>query len=782
MSATPWNEIRGRYLSKMEKGNILLQKTGDIIRYEGMRTPSCFALGNGLSALSANVSRQLNKLKNDEFHVAVVGLEKSGKSTFLNAWLRCDLLPNQTTRCTFTTTEIRTALSQSDQCLVIEYLSRDEFEQLLNDYRAQAAQGGRDAENAQKDLAEIERDMGRLSAFIGRPAEKIPFAELEEIVEPLRAAVADPSQARAVKKALIYTQALSGRPGLVFHDVPGYDSPTKLHKDLARHELSRADVIICVTNISSQVSITESLLSMLDVADAEDIEIKAHQKMFVFLNQADRTQSRAEFDERYQEAVKEWHDRHDKCIPERIVPGSAGVYVKKNIPKFFHTSTGMIAGAEFRFEPPHGDGIDYLKEKIDHYLEYERAAVVSKRCESLLAKTQLTAQGVLDVLSPRYPGSVEDIDRNVSINEISQFSEWFDELWEKYRSDFARFWSEEIMPNAGQIDRIAAKNPTLQNIRSSYEQCIDNIGTSLLSPEQIRVQYQKKFQGNIPQPTKTNFDLRDELRQIALIQGVTQIIDALRSSFIQVSDQIAEWVTKYFYDLEAIRPLTNPNTDAQIYKDRLGYGFETLFVRFARPATMAILAAPRHTTERRRIVRDAYNRDIELLELYYEGDNKDRQHLKKYLLEGQWADPLAARIVETLQDINTALPTPPPVKSTLSALSKAATPAMVTASPAANFDELVQEITEDCEALLYYLKHSVYYAASFESFCEQELLALKDYLLDKLMRKNVRNALIAAKHQGNKQLGDALGGQKIDLQHLREMVGKLDELRILKSQ
>ena len=39
-------------------------------------------------AIPAN--RQLERLKKREFRIAVVGLEKAGKSTFVNAWLDCD--------------------------------------------------------------------------------------------------------------------------------------------------------------------------------------------------------------------------------------------------------------------------------------------------------------------------------------------------------------------------------------------------------------------------------------------------------------------------------------------------------------------------------------------------------------------------------------------------------------------------------------------------------------------------------------------------------------------
>lgn len=49
----------------------------------------------------------LNKLKSREFTVAIVGLEKAGKSTLGNALIKSMVLPEYASRCTYTTTEIR---------------------------------------------------------------------------------------------------------------------------------------------------------------------------------------------------------------------------------------------------------------------------------------------------------------------------------------------------------------------------------------------------------------------------------------------------------------------------------------------------------------------------------------------------------------------------------------------------------------------------------------------------------------------------------------------------
>jgi ribosome biogenesis GTPase A len=71
--------------------------------------------------------RQLARLKKREFRIAVVGLEKAGKSTFINAWLECDLLPAKGGRCTFTTTQIYSVENESEQRLEVQVKTEEQF-------------------------------------------------------------------------------------------------------------------------------------------------------------------------------------------------------------------------------------------------------------------------------------------------------------------------------------------------------------------------------------------------------------------------------------------------------------------------------------------------------------------------------------------------------------------------------------------------------------------------------------------------------------------------------
>ena len=77
--------------------------------------------------------RQLERLRKREFRIAVVGLEKAGKSTFINAWLECDLLPAKGGRCTFTTTQIYSVENESEQRLEVQARTDEEFVNLLKE-------------------------------------------------------------------------------------------------------------------------------------------------------------------------------------------------------------------------------------------------------------------------------------------------------------------------------------------------------------------------------------------------------------------------------------------------------------------------------------------------------------------------------------------------------------------------------------------------------------------------------------------------------------------------
>lgn len=105
-----------------------------------------------LKEVSEPAKRQLSRLKRREFRIAVVGLEKAGKSTFINAWLEKDLLPNDDPRCTFSTTEIHSVKNDRDQRLEVKVKSYDKFKSFEEELRLKSVGDSDSAKRAQKDL------------------------------------------------------------------------------------------------------------------------------------------------------------------------------------------------------------------------------------------------------------------------------------------------------------------------------------------------------------------------------------------------------------------------------------------------------------------------------------------------------------------------------------------------------------------------------------------------------------------------------------------------------
>ena len=99
-----WNDEQQKFIAKLEETGTIFNeildrdKNGMVIPFGEER--------DKLNKFKARNDTILNKLKSREFTVAVVGLEKAGKSTLGNALLKRNILPEYTARCTFTTTKI----------------------------------------------------------------------------------------------------------------------------------------------------------------------------------------------------------------------------------------------------------------------------------------------------------------------------------------------------------------------------------------------------------------------------------------------------------------------------------------------------------------------------------------------------------------------------------------------------------------------------------------------------------------------------------------------------
>lgn len=83
-----------------------------------------------LRLYQAKCEKIYKKLDKNEFEIAIVGLEKAGKSTFGNALMENRILPDADERCTYTSTCIR----YGQDCAVVKFFNAREMDAVLRGY------------------------------------------------------------------------------------------------------------------------------------------------------------------------------------------------------------------------------------------------------------------------------------------------------------------------------------------------------------------------------------------------------------------------------------------------------------------------------------------------------------------------------------------------------------------------------------------------------------------------------------------------------------------------
>lgn len=668
-------------------------------------------------AIPAN--RQLERLRKREFRIAVVGLEKAGKSTFINAWLECDLLPAKGGRCTFTTTQIYSVKSESEQRLEVQTRSEEQFIHLLKEL---------ETVGAKEDLNTIRENEITLKQVRREGNLVIPFTRLEDIREQLKKYVADEKYAHAVLEARLYTNKLAQAEGIVFYDVPGSDSGLAKHVDEAQQMLSDCDAVIVIQRFRS---IREAELEIIKFTEQGDKNVTIADKLFVFLSHIDSLGSPEALKTHITEASQDWLKRANLPV-NRIVSGSAGAYLilnnlaeeptqleigqASNIQDKLKTLTGIIDDEMLKNQ---ATGIPEIKQKIFNYINTERVAILKKRCEASIDKIVSTSEDIHHFVSQRFPENPEEAQRLEEERRRIDFSEWWHIKWEHIKADLQNFYETSVI------------NKPLEKVNnessSSIEKFKERYG-QLLASEMAKLRQEtlrKKeiiFDANsFPDfdKVRANYAWRDDLygdvrtflaalaRQLAaeLKDEALKLVDYM-SSLLWGSSQVKERLIGY---------------SEQEFLTRLENSLSVLFLRFARPVAEALIRGPVNSDTRSQIVK-SLGADVELIDNYYQGDEPAFRVLKKYVKYGsdllfnpslrqqvlgvtEIAKNVIGMTVDTVIDLADQL-TPPREVVTF-------------------------EVTNDINAFEEYLRHGIFEAAGFESYCIQELRGLVDIFREK---------------------------------------------------
>lgn len=347
-------------------------------------------------------SKLLQKLEKGEFEIAVIGLEKAGKSSFSNAIMDNDVLPTADARCTYTATCIKAG--EVDHAIVT-FFSVEEFNKEFRDklkllgvpnteaYTYNTLSEGRyndifeslednikdKYENTiNQDILDIIKNVDSLSYYIGSSQKQYSGNELSS--DEFKDFIQKPQKAIAVKEIVIETTKFGSMKNAIMYDVPGFDSPTAMHRQQTLAKMRDVDAIIMVANAKAP-SLRGPELDILKEKDMDGAPL--YDKLFVFSNKADMVDSHEAFEKNRETTYSEWIERRKITNRrDRIFFGSAIASLGEKIGDAGNDAKVKINKIGIT------DGISELKNSLEKYYKDERFDILKKRIDSIISHIQ----------------------------------------------------------------------------------------------------------------------------------------------------------------------------------------------------------------------------------------------------------------------------------------------------------------------------------------------------------------------------------------------------------
>ena len=376
------------------------------------------------------------KLDKNEFEIAIVGLEKAGKSTFGNALMENRILPDADERCTYTSTCIRFG---QDRAIVTFFNSR-EMDEVLRGYLdtlgventdSYTYQGLSKEEYLSIFLKLDQRDKDRyentvhqdilnlldnkteiLTRYIGQ--QPATFEGDELYTEDFKAYIVSPKVAVAVKEVSIESSKLDKLQNAVIYDVPGFDSPTSMHLEQTKKRMKEADAIMLIAS-AEKPSFTAPALNMFqEVVDEDNVSLS--DKLFIFGNRADAANTLAKNIQTLKSEAQKWRLLSGIQLEERLLIGSAKAHLQalKMMDGDFCVKK-IEEDGEYKKAWAHGDGIEYAYEKLVKYNEIERFPVLKKKVQ----RNNEELLGIFKILKEKYTDGGSGINYSTMLSETS---------------------------------------------------------------------------------------------------------------------------------------------------------------------------------------------------------------------------------------------------------------------------------------------------------------------------------------------------------------------------
>ncbi|WP_288320124.1 dynamin family protein [uncultured Haemophilus sp.] len=394
MSSTQFEQERQALIQKLEEQTNFIQSVQSENNRLGLLNSKQL---DDLHDIEDKNSKFLHKLKSNEFEIAIVGLEKAGKSTFANALIGNNAVPSAPERCTFTSTRLVYGADRG----IVEFYTEPEFNQIFQNLLKEIDYP--DAESADYKTLSLERfedyfnnleniDPNLYRNHVGKTDEEIKdilkyrdkltltgkikeFPKEDLYSDKFQAYIkgekrsdgVDTSKPRSVKRVEIESSKLEKLPTAIIYDVPGFDSPTKIHIRQTEERLKNADIIILVTNVGRNPSLQGTSLNIINNnTDSDGIPLK--DKLFVFGNQLDTANSLEQANGNIEILAKDV-EKYKIGERKRIFAGSALKYLSE------------LGKAQDNYDGTYAidANIDEIRDSITNYYQTERFEILKTK-------------------------------------------------------------------------------------------------------------------------------------------------------------------------------------------------------------------------------------------------------------------------------------------------------------------------------------------------------------------------------------------------------------------
>lgn len=544
--------------------------------------------------INKKLNEWTNRLQDDRFKIALIGTTSAGKSTFANALLQNDLLPEDDKTTTYTSASIE---SSNEDKVVIEFYKDIEFEERFQDLLKKLKIENESFNNLTLSTLQniLKEDWQQESSYkfeiegILKDRENIKnYINKSTLIlndvtkENIRPYITKPEIARVVKKITIYSSKFKGMRELIIYDVPGFDSPTQLHKEQAAKFMKDSEVVVLVHGYGLGSDLNEAQVNMLKSTKDEFGSLLSN-KMIVVGNKIDKEIPNDEMEakEKIKKLSKDLTDdlkKYNVYKENNFIPVSA---------RGFLESEGIIQGNEIADKLKSlniSNGFEEFHNRLKEVVNSDALEVLNRVVDKVLAEAKDFLASFAKDYNPKFD------EKKKLVDTISLIDKEWDRFKEEliYKIDSKQ---NEIINNNYEIKENIQKQVSENWIKGISEKLKDYISKSeieksggkanIVDPTTINDYVRDKvYNESLEYIIKLSTDVIDEKTKIEIdcifnilkntIFGTTssdeETLNELRDNFNQITEQ-------FRYEKNSYKPLINRflvGVFEVIIKDRIG--------------------------------------------------------------------------------------------------------------------------------------------------------------------------------------------------------------------